>query len=90
MTLEVLKSKIHHATITEANLNYIGSLTIDEDLMDAGKGERRSEVICPNGATEHEIAVDDPVIIVSHTVMDVKEAKKIKPCIISPDKNNFI
>ncbi|MBN8837790.1 MAG: aspartate 1-decarboxylase [Sphingobacteriia bacterium] len=35
MIIEVLKSKIHRATITEANLNYVGSLTIDEDLMDA-------------------------------------------------------
>jgi aspartate 1-decarboxylase len=35
MLIEVLKSKIHMASITEANLYYIGSITIDEDLMDA-------------------------------------------------------
>jgi aspartate 1-decarboxylase len=35
MQIEVLKSKIHRATITEANLNYVGSITIDEDLLDA-------------------------------------------------------
>lgn len=35
MQIEVLKSKIHRAVITEANLNYVGSLTIDEDLMEA-------------------------------------------------------
>lgn len=35
MLIEILKSKIHQVTITEANLNYIGSVTIDEDLMDA-------------------------------------------------------
>ncbi len=35
MTIEVLKSKIHRVTVTEADLNYIGSVTIDEDLMDA-------------------------------------------------------
>lgn len=35
MQIEVLKSKIHRAVITEANLNYVGSLTVDEDLMDA-------------------------------------------------------
>jgi len=34
MQIEVLKSKIHRAVITEANLHYIGSITIDEDLMD--------------------------------------------------------
>jgi aspartate 1-decarboxylase len=35
MTISVLKSKVHRAVITEANLNYVGSLTLDEDLMDA-------------------------------------------------------
>ena len=35
MMIEVLKSKIHCARVTEANLNYIGSITIDEDLLDA-------------------------------------------------------
>ena len=35
MQIQVLKSKIHRVTVTEADLNYIGSVTIDEDLMDA-------------------------------------------------------
>ena len=35
MTIEIVKSKIHRATITEANLNYIGSITLDLDLMEA-------------------------------------------------------
>jgi aspartate 1-decarboxylase len=35
MLIEVIKSKIHKVTITGANLNYIGSITIDEDLIDA-------------------------------------------------------
>ncbi|MBR4312416.1 MAG: aspartate 1-decarboxylase [Bacteroidaceae bacterium] len=35
MLITVLKSKIHCARVTEANLNYMGSITIDEDLMDA-------------------------------------------------------
>ena len=35
MFIEVVKSKIHRVTVTQANLNYIGSITIDEDLMDA-------------------------------------------------------
>ncbi len=35
MLIEVIKSKIHKVSITEANLNYIGSITIDEDLIDA-------------------------------------------------------
>ncbi len=35
MHIEILKSKIHRATVTASNLHYIGSITIDEDLMDA-------------------------------------------------------
>ncbi len=35
MMIEILKSKIHRVRVTEADLNYVGSITIDEDLMDA-------------------------------------------------------
>lgn len=35
MFIEVVKSKIHKVTVSEANLQYVGSITIDEDLMDA-------------------------------------------------------
>jgi len=35
MQIQILKSKVHRVVITEANLNYVGSLTLDEDLMDA-------------------------------------------------------
>ena len=34
MHIEVVKSKLHNVSVTEANLNYVGSITIDEDLMD--------------------------------------------------------
>jgi len=37
MTIEMLYSKIHRATVTDANLEYVGSITIDEDLMNAAK-----------------------------------------------------
>jgi len=37
MTIEMLYSKIHRATVTDANLEYIGSITIDEELMQASK-----------------------------------------------------
>lgn len=43
MLLEIMKSKIHRVSVTQANLNYIGSITIDKDLMDAAgilEGER--------------------------------------------------
>jgi aspartate 1-decarboxylase len=52
MTIEVLKSKIHRVTVTEANLNYVGSITIDEDLMDAANmiaGEKVTIADIDNG-----------------------------------------
>ena len=50
--IEVLKSKLHCATVTEANLNYMGSITIDEDLLDAANliaGEKVQIVNNNNG-----------------------------------------
>jgi len=49
MLIEVLKSKIHCVHVTDANLNYVGSITIDEDLMDA----------CGMIAGEHVYIVDN-------------------------------
>lgn len=52
MMIEVLKSKLHCATVTEANLNYMGSITIDEDLLDAANliaGEKVQIVNNNNG-----------------------------------------
>ena len=50
--IEVLKSKLHCATVTEANLHYMGSITIDEDLLDAANmiaGEKVQIVNNNNG-----------------------------------------
>ena len=52
MWIEVLKSKIHLVTVTEANLHYVGSVAIDEDLMDAAnliEGEKVQVVNINNG-----------------------------------------
>ncbi len=53
MTLTMLKSKIHRATVTEANLDYVGSITIDADLLDASgilEYEKVAVVDITNGA----------------------------------------
>ncbi len=52
MLIQVFKSKIHRATVTEANLNYVGSITIDENLIEAAgliPGERVQIVNNNNG-----------------------------------------
>lgn len=56
MEIEILKSKVHRAVITEANLNYIGSLTLDEDLMDAANmiENEKVQVVNVNNGTRIE------------------------------------
>ena len=48
MLVEVLKSKIHRVKVTEANLDYIGSITIDEDLMEAANMIQNEKVFVVN------------------------------------------
>ncbi len=52
MIIEVLKSKIHRVTVTESNINYVGSITIDEELLDAAnmiEGEKVQILDINNG-----------------------------------------
>ena len=99
MFIEVVKSKIHRVTVTEANLNYIGSITIDEDLLDAANlianekvsivnnnnGERGSGVVCLNGAAARKAQPGDIIIVMSYAMMDFEEAKTFKPSVVFPD-----
>ncbi len=114
MQIEVLKSKIHRVKVTEANLHYIGSITIDENLMKAAnlienekvqvvnidngerletyviKGARGSGMICVNGPASRKVAVGDTIIIIGYATMDFEEAKRFKPTIIFPKKDNSL
>lgn len=56
MMIEVLKSKIHCVTVTEANLNYMGSITIDEDIMDAANmiGGEKVQIVDNNNGERFE------------------------------------
>ncbi len=63
MQIEVVKSKIHRVTVTGADLNYIGSITIDEDLMDAAniiRGEKVQIVNNNNGERLETYAIPGP------------------------------
>lgn len=63
MQIEVLKSKIHRVTVTESNLNYIGSITIDRTLMDAANlipGERVYIVDNNNGERFDTYVIEGP------------------------------
>lgn len=56
MQIEVLKSKIHRVKITEANINYVGSITIDEDILDAANmiGNEKVQVVNVNNGERLE------------------------------------
>ena len=72
MNIEILKSKIHRVKVTGADLNYIGSITIDKDLMDAANiiegekiqivnnnnGERLDTYVIPGSRGSGEITVN--------------------------------
>jgi aspartate 1-decarboxylase len=114
MLLTIHKSKIHRAVITEANLNYVGSITIDQDLMEAANlyegekvqivnnnngerietyvipGERKSGVVCLNGAAARRAEVGDVVIIISYAFMTPEEAKEFRPTVVFPDEHNQV
>lgn len=114
MQIQVLKSKIHRVKVTQAELHYVGSITIDEELMEASniiehekvqivnvnngerfetyviKGERDSGVICLNGPAARKAQVGDMIIIISYATMSFEEAKKWKPFLIFPDKDNKV
>jgi len=72
LLIEALKGKIHRATVTEANLDYIGSLTLDEDIMDAAglkhyekiqvldvtNGSRIETYVIPGGRGSGEVCIN--------------------------------
>lgn len=74
MQIQVMKSKLHRVTVTEADLNYIGSVTIDEDLMEAANfiehekvqivnvnnGERLETYIIKGQRGSHAICLNGP------------------------------
>lgn len=114
MLRTILKSKIHRACVTETDLYYEGSVTIDAILMEkadilahekvevlnlnnglrletyAIPGERNSGAICLNGPAARGACVGDKVIILSYAILDDKDAKIIKPKVVTVDEQNRV
>ncbi len=114
MLRTILKSKIHRCRVTEANLFYKGSITIDSNLMKAAdilehekvevlnlnnghrletyaiEGKANSGVICLNGPAARGACVGDQIIIVTYVLADDKEARRIKPKIVSVNERNRV
>ena len=87
MQIEMLKSKIHRATVKQAELDYVGSITIDEDLLDAAG---ILGMICLNGAAAHCVSLGDKVIIMCYAQMTPEEVKENKPKVVFVDDDNKI
>lgn len=114
MLVEMMKGKIHRAVVKEANLNYMGSITIDAALMEAAgilpnqkvqvvnnnngqrfetyviPGEKKSGVICLNGAAARLAQPGDVVIIIAYCWMDENEAARHTPKVVFVDSDNRI
>ena len=81
MLLEVVKSKIHRAVVTEADLNYIGSITIDEDLMDASGiiENQKVQVVNVNNGERLETYVIKGVRGSGQVCLNGPAARKVQP-----------
>ena len=98
MQLTMLKGKIHRAVVKQAELNYVGSITIDPKLMEAaGILEYEQVQIVDvengnrlNGAAARQVQVGDHVIIMAYCQMDAKEAADHKPKVVFVDEENHI
>ncbi|MET3696088.1 L-aspartate 1-decarboxylase [Bacillus oleivorans] len=110
----MMNAKIHRAHVTEADLNYVGSITIDEDLLDAVgmrpnekvqvvnnnngarfetyiiPGERKSGVICVNGAAARLVQKGDVVIIISYGLVPEDQLDMHSPKIAIMNEKNEI
>ena len=106
MILNMLKGKIHRATVVQAEVDYVGSITIDEDLMEAANIREYEKVqiadvdsgsrletyvmICLNGAAAHLVTPGDKVIIMCYCQMDEAEADGYQPHVVFVDEQNHI
>ena len=101
-----MTSKIHRATVTQADLDYVGSITVDIDLLEAADlcnctngnrlstyvipGERGGGEICVNGAAAHLVSPGDVVILIAYSQMSDAEARTYLPRVVFVDEANRI
>ena len=94
MLRTMMKSKIHRATVTQADLHYVGSVTVDEDLLEAADllhGELVHIVDITNGARLETYTIPgDLVILIGYGQMDTEEAKAFQPHVVFVDADNKI
>ena len=101
MTIEMLKGKIHRATVIQAELDYVGSITVDEELLEAAgileyekvqivDVNNGSGMICLNGAAARCVSTGDKIIIMAYGQYSSEEAASHKPAVVFVDEKNQI
>ena len=104
MQIEVFKSKIHRVTITEANLSYVGSITIDEDLLDAANmiagekvqivnvnnGERLETYIIKGERGSVSLDGNDPAAVNAHGVEEGAVLRRVAPQVCCIDSKAIL
>ena len=102
MTVQMLKGKIHRATVKQAELNYVGSITVDADLLDAAgiyEYEKVAIVDIENGnrfetytiAGARCVSVGDKVILMAYAQLTPEEVKNgYAPQVVFVDEENKI
>lgn len=112
--LQMLKGKIHRATVTQAELDYVGSITVDIELLEASgileyekvqivdinngnrfetytiAGERKSGMICLNGAAARCVSVGDKIIIMAYGTLTPDEIQTHQPKVVFVNEMNYI
>ena len=103
MLVTLCKSKIHRATVTDANLNYEGSITIDRKLMDAAdmlpfervqvlniNTGKRAETYIIEGESGSGTICCNGALIVAYALMEQTEAKNYIPKVVHVNEQNII
>src|ERR1700761_2192688 len=93
MLLTMMKAKLHRATVTQADLEYEGSIAIDRDLLDASGIFAHEEVDVlkiTTGAAARLVRAGDKVIVVTYCQMDAAEARNYAPVVVLLDDGNAI
>ena len=96
MTITMLKAKIHRATVTQAELDYVGSITVDMDLLEqAGileyeNVQRGSGVMCLNGAAARMVQTGDKIILMAYAQVTPEEASELRPTVLFVDEKNKV
>ena len=93
MQVTMLKGKIHRAKVVQAELDYVGSITVDQELLDAAgilEYEKVQIVDVNNGSRFETYTISGEIIIMAYCEMDSEEAKEHKPKVVFVDDNNKI